>query len=421
MTGINFSKGYEGFALYLPSLSQQYAAFPLKDRSTLQEEGIPNGLDLSDLNFLDDQNSLWHCGQTLYSAGQFNTGRIKQPDIVSARKPETIIVGDSGGFQIGTGALPAVSGWAEYQNTPDVIVQKWMASRSIRDTILRWLDRYCDFAMTLDMPLWVLNDPKSKSSPFAKLSAQQLIDLTVENHRYFADKRGAATGARAKYLNVLQDVGNGTGEAWYTAVKDFDFEGWAFGGETQGDLKPLLTWVRRLLDDQKLDKSEWFHILMASPPKSAVYYTAIQRCLRDLLGTKIQVSYDSSTPLQSAYARHKIARVPNLTNKPRSWSIPMHDFPGSPKYMGQDNIRYLNEFPSPITDRFSINDMQAYRGDFSQSFLSQAGMHVLANHNMYVFHKTALMACDIVFNQGDTSRIPPIVIENLELIDNYLR
>jgi len=132
-----------------------------------------------------------------------------------------------------------------------------------------------------------------------------LIELSVENLRYFADKRGAATGARAKYLNVLQDAGGGTGEAWYAAVKDFDFEGWAFGGDTKSGLEPILKWVRILRDDKKLDRAEWLHILMASPPRHAVYLTAIQRILRKQLGSDITISYDSSSPFQSAGVRHK--------------------------------------------------------------------------------------------------------------------
>jgi hypothetical protein len=140
-----------------------------------------------------------------------------------------------------------VSGWSKFADDPDYIARRWSTEVTIRDRILRWLDRYCDYAMTLDMPLWVLNNPKAASSPFAKLSADQLIELSYENLKYFADNRGKATGAKAKFLNVLQDAGDGTGEAWYQRVKDFDFEGWAFGGDTKNGIEPLLKWVRRLL------------------------------------------------------------------------------------------------------------------------------------------------------------------------------
>ena len=52
--------------------------------------------------------------------------------------------------------------------------------------------------------------------------------------------------------------------------------------------------------------------------------------------------------------------------------------------------------------------------------LGFAGINLLINHNMYVAHKTAHDACDIVFKEADTSRIPNEVEKNLQLIDAYL-
>lgn len=187
MSGVDLSVAYDDYAIYLPSLQQGYAAYPLRDANTVKQGDIPKGLKLSDLNFLSTDSNLWHCKYVLYSAGQFNSATITKPDIVSTRSKNTVVIGDSGGYQIGTGALPAIKGWTDFKNKPDAVYRKWMRERSIRDTILRWLDRYCDYAMTLDMPLWILTEKKkAAASPFGKLSAQQLIELSVENLRYFA-------------------------------------------------------------------------------------------------------------------------------------------------------------------------------------------------------------------------------------------
>jgi hypothetical protein len=417
MSGIDFSEKYEDYAIYLPSLQKGYAALPLHGLDKVKPEDIPPQLKLDDLNFLDSANPLWHCKYILYSAGQFNSSTLRTPDIVSTRNKDTVVIGDSGGYQIATGKLDAIKSWKSFKNQPDAIVKKWLREKNIRDTILRWLDRYCDYAMTLDMPLFISTGKgNTAASPFRKLSAEQLIELSVENLRYFADKRGAATGAKAKYLNVLQDAGNGTGEAWYAAVKDFDFEGWAFGGDTKSSLEPILKWIRILLNDKKLDKAEWLHILMASPPTNAVYLTAIQQQLRKLLGTDIRVSFDSSSPFQSAGIRHKIAQQPTLTKDFRSWTIKMRDFPQSPKYHNKQNLEYLLEFPSPITQQFSINDLHSERGEFAQTFLSSIAIQLLTNHNMFVYHKAAIDACDIVFRDADDERIPQTVAKNLNLI-----
>lgn len=421
--GENLSVQYDGYAVYLPSLQRGYARYPLRDASKHHAESLPRGFEPTDLNFLNDQNRLWHCKYVLYSAGQFDRAVISTPDIVSTRSKDAVVIGDSGGYQIGTGKFPLVEGWLKHSKDPNLIFDKWVREKSIRDMVLRWLDRYCDYAMTLDMPLWILNEKKSVGSPFAKLSPAQLIELSVENLRYFADKRGAATGAKAKYLNVLQYAGDGTGEAWYQAVKDFDFEGWAFGGDTKSGIQPILHWVRRLLDDGKLDKAEWLHILMASPAEHSVYLTAIQLRLRALLGTGITVSYDSSSPFQSAGIAQNIAQPPALNSDIKTWGIKFTPFPQGPSYLNSEEQQYLTDHPSPVTKQFSINNLHSDRGAFAQTFLSEAGVHLLTNHNIYVYHKAAISACDIVFCEAtrDETRIPKEVAEQVEAIEKFLR
>ena len=108
--------------------------------------------------------------------------------------------------------------------------------------------------MTLDMVLWAAETnarPNAKKSQLRKLSVQQLIDLSVDNLRYFADHRGQGK-RNTKFLNVIQDTGNGSGEAWYKAVKDFEFEGFALGNEHDG-MMGSIRWLKRLLDDYHLE------------------------------------------------------------------------------------------------------------------------------------------------------------------------
>ena len=89
MSGVNLSDAYEDYAIYLPSLQQGYAAYPMRDASNFKQGDIPKGLQLSDLNFLSTASNLWHCKYVLYSAGQFNNSLIATPDIVSTRSKDT--------------------------------------------------------------------------------------------------------------------------------------------------------------------------------------------------------------------------------------------------------------------------------------------------------------------------------------------
>lgn len=395
ISGESFNDHYRDCAIYLPSLQQAYAAFPFRDPATVRDGLLPRGLALSDLDFLNPDSRLWHCKYVLYSAGQFDRAQIRTPDMVTERRPGTVVVGDSGGYQIGTGKLKEVQGWNQFRNDPRAIAAHWTMNVAIRDRIMRWLDRYCDYAMTLDMPLWVLQDPKAqKSSPFANLSVDQLIDLSYDNLKYFAENRGKATGRSAKYLNILQDIGEDTGERWYQRVKDFEFEGWAFGSDTKSGIEPILRWVRRLLDDGKLNsKTEWLHILGVSTLEMGVYLTALQQRLRVLTGNpEFVVSYDSSSPFRTSGISQKIAVLPELTNDIKTWRIRSVPYPQHPKYKSRTDIRYLEDIVSPVTKLVSINDFHAKAGPMETRFLDTLAQHLLTNHNVYVYHKAAVDA-----------------------------
>jgi hypothetical protein len=417
MAGENLSDQYNDCAIYLPSLQKSYAAFPFREANSVRDGDLPKGLSLVDLDFLNPASNLWHCKYVLYSAGQFDRAQIRTPDMITERKPGTVVVGDSGGYQIGTGKLKALNGWTQHAGDPNYIARRWSTEVHIRDRILRWLDRYCDYAMTLDMPLWVLNDPKAQiNSPFAKLSADQLIDLSYENLKYFADNRGKASGSKAKYLNVLQDAGEDTGERWYQRVKDFDFEGWAFGGDTRNGIEPLLKWVRRLLDDGKINsKTEWLHVLKMSPPVNSVLLTALQKRLRELLGNTITVSYDSSSPFQNAGITQRIAMLPKLTDDIKTWRIQNIPYPQHPKYKSKTDIRYLEDIESPITKLVSINDFHRKAGPMETKFLDTLAQQLLTNHNMYVYHRAANAAWTYFFKNSSIapSRIPIEISESL--------
>jgi hypothetical protein len=138
-----------------------------------------------------------------------------EPNIVSHRQPGSWVLGDSGGFQIGTGALKE----SKQATGPDHAAALWRRS-TYREAVLRWFELNCDYAMTLDMPLWV-RLAKYAESPFHKCSVELLTDLTVENLRYFADHRGE--DGPCSVLNVLQGLTDEQDDYWYERVRDFDF------------------------------------------------------------------------------------------------------------------------------------------------------------------------------------------------------
>ena len=426
---INFTEEYnkKGYAIYLPSLQKQYAFEATKTNAETSRgaKSIPKNFDNRWLNFLDQENQLWHCGYTLYSCGQFAGAQIRNRDIVTERDPaSTVIIGDSGGFQLGTGAITNSDEFMRlryHQHDPDAQYENWHQT-GFKERTLKWLERYTDYAMTLDMVLWAaeeIKNPLAAKSQIRKLSAEQLIELSVDNLKYFSDYRGREVRT-TKFLSVLQDAGKGTGEAWYQAVKDFEFEGWALGGDTGGILNSM-KWLRRLLYDKKLDKSEWVHTLMKSPPVHSVVYTAAQKALRKVLGRdNFTISLDSSSPFQLSGVNQKLANKCEFSSKPASWKIGARLVPQDIRLARNELIREFPEY-SPFAQYLKLNDLMAHDIDDSDYFTDTWSLQIMANHNMYMFHRNGIDACDLVFDpeKQDHGRVPEKLLKLVELIGRY--
>ena len=424
----NLTKQYDGYAVYLPSLQSQYANYATKTNSQINraKSCIPKKYENEWLNFLNKESKLWHCGYALYSCGQFDKSQIRTRDIVAERNWEDCtIVGDSGGFQLGTGAINSkaeLEHLERYKNNADKQYANWHKS-GFRERTLKWLDRYCDYSMSLDMVLWAAesyNQPNARNSQLRKLTINQLIDLSVDNLRYFADNRGRS-GKGTKILNVLQDIGNGTGDAWYDAVKDFDFEGWALGSETGGLLNSM-KWMRKLLYEKKLDSSEWVHTLGKSPPINSVVYTAAQRALRKALGKgNFTISLDSSSPHQLAGKQRRLVVPSKFTADKKSWRISSWQVKQDIR-IARNQVQMEIPFASPLSKFMSINDFMAHDINDSDYFTDTWAEQCFANHNLYTYHRISIDACDLVFGntkKKDLKRVPDELIEAVDLIELY--
>lgn len=414
--GENLTKRYKDnrYAIYVPSLQSPYAQFALKANSDVRSGDLPASFKVRDLDYLNPKSQLWHCGYTLYSSGQFDKAQIRTPDMISERKRKhSVVIGDSGGYQLGSGAIRnsdekrALNELALY---PKRFMTEWQ-NVGFRRRTLRWLETYTDYAMTLDMVLWGSKEHNAAStSPLRNLSVDELIAISVDNLRFFSDHRGLVSGSKTKFLNVLQDIGNESGERWYNAVKNFKFEGWAFGGSTK-HLANLLRWCHRLLKEKQLDHAEWFHLLQNSPPVFSVIYTAVQRALSDAVGHEITISYDSSSPHQASGKNRAIYAMPTFTNDLSSWTMAAKRIEQNIQLaLGQ--IKKPFPGPSPIADFFDLNSLNYHRDLYQDNFVDPLAEHVMTNHNTYIFHKSAIESCDLVFGKRPAANMVPAELDD---------
>ena len=245
----NLTAKQNDYAVFLPAISGFYATFIGKQRNEhyvepdrLSKAGLG---DMEELNWLNSQKGLFPYRWSLYSGGHANLDLNKQDwseDMVRNREEGTLILGDSGGFQIAKGLWEgdwkANSGCAKAQKK--------------RAAILTWLDNISDYAMALDIPTWVIHDEKaSKACQISTL--QEAVDATKYNNEYFMKHRKGVNNGGAKFLNVLQGANHADAERWYETMKDYcdpvkypdtHFNGWSMGGQNMCDIHLVL---KRLL------------------------------------------------------------------------------------------------------------------------------------------------------------------------------
>ena len=386
----DFNKRWDEFAVYLPSIQKSFA----KATNGANKVGrvMPHNVSLKTLNFLNPQNKLWQYKYALYSAGQFKIGE-NQADIVTNRdKANTVILGDSGGFQIGKGTLAGFTALNKLK-TANEVCEAWRGASDLKRWIVDWLETHSDYAMTLDMPLWA-QLPANKGTPFHKCSTKQLIDLSVENLEFIKrNKRG-----NTKWLNVIQGTNSADMKLWWDAVKGYRFGGWALAGDVgwRGGSEAVIRQVLMMRDEGAFEQGmDWIHVLGVSQTKWAVILTAIQKSLRATVNQNMRISFDSASPNIIAGKFEQVAVFPKFSAKEDSWAIGTAKSPNARVYVKDNNLAF--PFPSALGDRMKLHHLNVIDEEFNPRFYDEISNHFLTHHNSWVYVRSMLQANELAF------------------------
>ena len=207
----------------------------------------------------------WYHPYFLITAG----ANYKSKDFRNSMGLEDVfVIGDSGGYQIATGAL------------------KW--NNSIRENIFNWLETNSDVALNIDIPPKGLYEGKFEES----------LAVSIENFKYFESHQSGKT----KFLNVLHGVDYSIElmTKWYDSVKDFKFNGWALG-ET-GTISNILGSLAMLQSGREFDKSniQYLHFLGVSTLYHMIILIYIQQILNKYTNNKVQITFDSSSAFMNS-------------------------------------------------------------------------------------------------------------------------
>jgi len=412
------------YAVYLPAISGFYATFIGKQRREhyVDPARFPAGLtDMEQMNWLNSQQALFPYRWSLYSGGHANLDLTKDDaseDMVRKREPGTFMLGDSGGFQIAKGLWEG--DWKANSGCPK--------AQAKREAVLKWLDGISDYAMTLDIPTWVVHSPKA-SAACQITTHQEAVDATKFNNDYFMQNRRGIKNGGTKILNVLQGANHTEAEDWYQEMKDYcdpakypdtHFNGWAMGGQNMCDVDLILRRLIALKYDNLLQEGvhDWMHFLGTSKLEWAVLLTVIQRAVRKHINPAFTISFDCASPFL-ATANGQVY-FENVFEHEDKWSYRMAPVLDDKKYASDTRkwgATLLTDLPkdsniknwqdSPISSMLTMKDICIYgpgdvnkNGKEGKTSWDSFSYALLMGHNVWM-HITAVQEANRRFDAGE--------------------
>ena len=351
---VNLTPLQRDYAIYLPAISSFYGTYIAKQRleKFIPDDRMPAGFDrgVEGMNFLNEEQGYFTYKYGLYSAGHatldLNKTMTKESMIQQRDRNKTMILGDSGGFQIGKGVLKF--DWLNFEGP---------AATKVRQSILEWLEVTADWSMMLDVPTWACDHNHTAKTGLKTF--EDCLDKTRFNNEYFLTNRLGQT----KFLNVLQGGDWERAEQWYQGVKEFSdtavwadkaAEGWAMGGANMSMMDVTLKRLMTLREDGLLEGKNWMHFLGTAQLDWACFLTSIQRQIRKHINEDFTISFDCASPFIAT--AHGLVYT-NPQHSPKRWSTIMEKAPDNKSLAG-------SEIPFPWTSeigsRLTMGDICYY-------------------------------------------------------------
>lgn len=416
---INLTETQKDYAVYLPAVSGFYVDVLAKidaDPDYYGKDRLPASFitGAEGLNHLDQHKGLFHYKWGLYSAGHAELDLSKAATtermIHGRDRKHNVLLGDSSGFQ----ALKGV-GLFKNVNWDDFKGPTW---DNIRSKILNWLENTAEYSLTLDIPSWSCMPPYSAKTGLTEFS--QTLDYTVFNLDYFVKNR---IPGKTKFLNVISGIDINSSREWYEAVIPFSkpekvkemgydenrtLECIALAGCNKQYMPATLKRLADLIEDGIIPRCEWIHCLGLARLDWALYFTSIQRLLREHYNPNITISFDAASPYLSV--AKGLVYSQNIF-MPKRWGYNMEAAIDERTAKGSTAPM---PFSSPITDRLTVGDIcrlgpgEPNRlGKVAKTSWDNMSYALLMGHNVYK-HITAVQ---------EANRIRDY--ENLRVSANY--
>jgi len=371
----NLTAKQSDYALFLPAISSFYSTYIGKQRyeeyvpKTRMPAALANGME--SLNFFNKKEGAFPYKWALYSAGhaKLELDFAAKEDMIRNRDPDTILVGDSGGFQIGKGVWEG-----DWKNPACPKAQKK------RELVLAWMDAYMDYGMILDIPAWVARSPKGAEATGISTYEDAVFATEINNNYFMANRTG-----RCKFLNVLQGENHTEADDWYERMKKYNdpalypdthFNGWSMGGQNMCDIHLILRRIITIIYDGLLveGKHDWMHFLGTSKLEWATLLTDVQRAIRKYHNPSMIISFDCASPFLAVANGQVYMDVE--TEDRKKWVYRMQPTADDKAYATdnrlfrdavlQDGI-HKSFLDSPVTKNLKVNDICIYKDGVRKS------------------------------------------------------
>jgi hypothetical protein len=259
-TTVDFDKSY-----YIPAFSVATIECLRQEKKTYQNKSFRF--------YLDTEDAIFKYPAVLVSAGhQYKNMKLSEEMKVDLKN--NIMLGDSGGYQIATGAI-------DIANREKFVIE-----------IFKWLEKNTNYALNIDIPLYINVD---KDSSVASWSKYDKIKISKEHFDYFQKNQSGST----KFLNVLHGRTYEDLCLWYDFCKDYSFTGgWALGSANI-DIFYILQSFFFMYHNGEFEKiknkQNLIHILGMSKVDLMICIEYLQKKLNEE-NSNISLTYDSSTP-----------------------------------------------------------------------------------------------------------------------------
>ena len=313
----------------------------------------------------------------LITAGHFHKKLTARKDF--GIPDDALMMGDSGGFQIATGAL-------EY-------------NKGLVKKIFSWLENNADISINLDIP------PRHKYAG----KFDECMKESYNNFKYFYENQTGKTN----FLNVLQGENEEQFQTWYNMASGFEFQGWSIGGIAGSIYKMIAGLVTLLKNKEHLkDTNKYLHILGTSKILDFALLLQMQKSLNEV-NSNMVVTTDSSTPSRQVVYGGYHAGPDFKTMNFRMVHVPKkrdYKCPVKLKWFGYSSADRLLQQVIGMDELFKF-DHDAYNS--------------IVLHNLYVFIDTIKLIETYIDNReylGNAYALFPSNIEKLlNIVDEIIK